>query len=88
MYLWQGPLIYFEDSNIILQVWLLSARVDHIVRVSDNLLDGEGDVVCLPTGGGTVAAITVPLSTQNVNIISSHLPDFGICATPTDIEGS
>ena len=50
--------------------------------MSDNLFDGEGDVVLLSTGVGIIAAITVPLSTQDIGFISRHLPYSGVGATP------
>ena len=49
--------------------------------MSDNLLDGEGDVEPLPAGAGISVAIGVPLPTQNVRIAAGHLPYSGVCAT-------
>ena len=49
--------------------------------MSDNLLDGEGNVESLPAGAGISAAIGVPLPTQNVRIAAGHLPYSGVYAT-------
>ena len=49
--------------------------------MSDNLLDGEGNVESLPAGAGISVAIGVPLSAQNVRIAPGHLPYSGVYAT-------
>ena len=49
--------------------------------MSDNLLDGEGNVESLPAGAGISVAIGVPLSAQNVRIAAGHLPYSGVYAT-------